>query len=194
MEGMSEPADEARWWALWEQLDEVPETAVAEIVDGQIRVLPRPGGRHAWVAAMLGDMLVGPFGRGRGGPGGWVILPEPPIRFGDQLRVPDLAGWRSSSFEMSETGPLEVTPGWVCEILSASTASVDRAEKLPLYGEHGVAHAWLVDPAAHTLESYRREGDVWVVAAVHAGDVTVRIEPFDAIELALSELWSQPGG
>ncbi|MFW5921539.1 MAG: Uma2 family endonuclease [Polyangiales bacterium] len=183
------PADDRWWWELWERLDEVPETAVGEIAGGKIRVLPRPGGLHAWVAAHLGDMLVGPFGRGRAGPGGWVILPGPPIRFGDDMRVPDLAGWREDEFRMSEREPFETAPSWVCEILSPSTASVDRAEKMPLYGAHGVTHAWLLDPDARTLEVYRREGDVWVVATVLADDARAGVEPFHAIELDLSELW-----
>jgi len=35
-----------------------------------------------------------PFRRGRGGPGGWVLLFEPELHFGADVLVPDLAGWR----------------------------------------------------------------------------------------------------
>ena len=45
-----------------------------------------------------------------------------------------------------------VSPDWVCEILSPSTAKMDRADKLPTYARHSVRHVWLVDPLQRTLE------------------------------------------
>jgi hypothetical protein len=43
---------------------------------------------------MLGADLTGAFDRGRTGPGGWVLLDEPELHFGNDVLVPDLAGWR----------------------------------------------------------------------------------------------------
>jgi hypothetical protein len=43
---------------------------------------------------VLGGELSPPFHRGRNGPGGWVILDEPELHFGNDVLVPDLAGWR----------------------------------------------------------------------------------------------------
>ena len=40
----------------------------------------------------------------------------------------------------------------MCEVLSPSTARIDRVDKLPIYAGHGVGHAWPVDPEARTLE------------------------------------------
>jgi hypothetical protein len=39
------------------------------------------------------------------------------------------------------------------------------------------------------LKIYRREGELWVVAGMHAGPVSIRAEPFHAIELELALLW-----
>jgi hypothetical protein len=44
---------------------------------------------------------------------------------------------------------------------------------------------------AKTLEVYRHGGDVWHRLAVHHGDVGVRAEPYDAIELALGLVWER---
>jgi hypothetical protein len=69
----------------------LPEHVVGEIVDGELYVSPRPS-PHAIASSTLGGELVPPFWRGRGGPGGWVILSEPGIHIGGQVMVPDLSG------------------------------------------------------------------------------------------------------
>ena len=46
-----------------------------------------------------------------------------------------------------------------------------------------------VDPAAQTLEVYRRHELGWLLVATFEGDDVERAEPFDAIELSLSGLW-----
>ncbi|HEX8822768.1 MAG TPA: Uma2 family endonuclease [Archangium sp.] len=84
---------------------------------------------------------------------------------------------------------MTLAPDWVCEVLSPSTSVVDRTRKLPLYHREGVAHAWLVDPLARTLEVFRREPSGWLLTATHAGVETVRAEPFDAVPLGLGTLW-----
>ena len=73
-------------------------------------------------------------------------------------------------------------------MLSPSTARLDKSEKLPIYGAHGVSHAWLVDPSSRTLDVLRFEAGRWQILATHGDDAKVRAEPFDAIELDLSIL------
>jgi Uma2 family endonuclease len=73
--------------------------------------------------------------------------------------------------------------------LSPSTAQLDRAKKLRVYAEHGVRHAWLVDPVVRSLEVLRLEDGRWTLLDTHVGDATVRAEPFEAVELVLSPLW-----
>jgi Uma2 family endonuclease len=81
----------------------------------------------------------------------------------------------------------ELAPDWVCEVLSPSTMDVDRYRKLPIYRREGVGHVWLINPLSRTIEMYRREGAGWHVE-LHTGD-RARIEPFEALELDLTELW-----
>jgi hypothetical protein len=42
---------------------------------------------------------------------------------------------------------------------------------------------------AHVLEVYRWESERWVLLGTHRGAVTVRAEPFDAVDVDLSALW-----
>ncbi|MDI7266372.1 MAG: Uma2 family endonuclease [Myxococcota bacterium] len=182
----------------YEDIERLPPHVVGEIIAGELVVSPRPSPRHALAGSGLGGILVPPFGHGSGGPGGWWILYEPELHLGIdpdyEVVVPDFGGWRVERMpQVPETAWFSVVPDWVCEVLSPSTAAIDRAEKLPFYARAGVGHAWMLDPAARTLESYRRSGDNWVLVGAWRGAATVRAEPFDAIEFRLGLLWDRPG-
>jgi len=172
-------------------LDDLPEDVVGEIIDGELIVHPRPDPPHVWAASELGALLIPPFRRGTGGPGGWIILDEPRIQFDPQVLVPDLAGWRRERYQAPPSGPFQVVPDCVCEILSPSTERDDRVRKLPIFAGSGVRHAWLVDPVLRTLEILRLEGASWVIVGAHQNDDKVRAEPFDAIEIDLSQIWGE---
>ena len=82
-----------------------------------------------------------------------------------------------------------LAPDRICEVLSPSTASFDRKDKLPIYAREKVAHAWLVDPALKLHEGYKLVDGRWTLLSTHANADRVRAEPFDAIELELAPLW-----
>jgi Uma2 family endonuclease len=92
--------------------------------------------------------------------------------------------------ELHATPYCALAPDWICEILSPSTASLDRARKLAIYAREGVAHAWLVDPLARTLGVLRLEGGRWVLLGTRAENDVVRAEPFVDVDLELCLLWS----
>jgi Uma2 family endonuclease len=143
------------------------------------------------VASVLGAALTGPFDQGRNGPGGWIILDEPELHFGNDVLVPALAGWRRERLpRLPADAYLTLAPDWVCEVLSASTEALDRGKKLRIYARECVAYAWLVDPLRQTLEVLSRgERGEWNPRGVLEGSANVRAEPFDAFELELGSLW-----
>jgi Uma2 family endonuclease len=185
-------ADPARRRATYEDVLRAPENTVAEIVAGELHVQPRPAKPHTAAATALGEELGPPFKRGRGGPGGWILLDEPELHLGADILVPDLAGWRRERMPaiVDDEPYFTLASDWVCEVVSPTTAKHDRAEKLPAYARERVQHAWLVDPLARTLEALRREGSTWLIVGVWKDDARARIEPFDAIELELGALWA----
>src|SRR5262245_49701750 len=67
-------ADPAKRRATYDDLVAVPDHLIAEIVDGELLVNPRPAVKHTRASSRLGSRLGGPFDDGRGGPGGWIIL------------------------------------------------------------------------------------------------------------------------
>ena len=185
---MSEPATRS---ATYEDLLQVPENLVAEIIHGQLVTHPRPAPRHAVASSSLGIEVGGPFDKGRGGPGGWWILDEPELHLGPHVLVPDLAGWRRERLPaLPETAWFEVAPDWICEVLSPSTARVDRVEKLPIYAAAGVRHAWLIDPDLRTLEAFENQDGRWLLLAARENDNPIQLPPFDAISFPLNALWA----
>src|SRR5664279_2599733 len=85
-------ADPARRRATYDDLRAVPAHFVAEVLNGELHTSPRPSPPHARAASSLGGELYGPFDRGRGGPGGWIILIEPELHLHGDVLVPDIAG------------------------------------------------------------------------------------------------------
>jgi Uma2 family endonuclease len=180
--------------ATYDDLMRVPDTMVAEIIAGDLITSPRPATPHAHTGTVIGADVVSAF-HGQPGappkPGGWWILFEPELHFGDDVLVPDFAGWRRERLPVLPNVPaMTLAPDWACEIVSPSTAALDRARKMPIYAREDVGHLWLVDPLARTLEIYRRREDgYWIVVDAHGAEDVVHAEPFQAIALALDHWW-----
>ena len=191
------PSDAANPPEVEAAFESAPADMVAEILDGELHVFPRPARPHTRAASRLGRRL-GPFDDDDGNPGGWVLLDEPELHLGvmpDKV-VPDLAGWRRDRMPDAigpEDAPAhyDIVPDWVCEVISPRTERTDRGKKMRIYRREGVGHVWMLNPLAQTLEVYRLEGGRWTFVDTFEGDAVVRAEPFDAIELALATLWAR---
>ncbi len=175
--------------ATYDDLMKLPENLVGEIIDGELFASPRPAPRHANATTMI-NVDVGSSFHHRN-PGGWWILVEPELHFRADVLVPDLAGWRRERMpRLPSTAAFELAPDWVCEVLSPSTARIDRLGKPQIYRREKVAHMWVVDPVARTLEAYRLNDGTWTLLDSYGEDARVRVEPFETIELDLSRWWA----
>jgi Uma2 family endonuclease len=189
--------DSPRRRATYADLCAVPDRYVAEIIGGELFVSPRPSAPHAIATSMLsGDLR--PFNRrrgGSGGPGGWWILMEPELHLGefdprDEVLVPDLAGWRRERMPGKPEGAGQtLPPDWVCEVLSPSTARIDRVRKMQVCARVRVPQVWHVDPVAKTLEVFRLRDDVYAQVEAYEGTGRVRPEPFADVEFSLAAWW-----
>lgn len=176
--------------ATYEDLWRVSDDLVAEIVDGELFTTPRPAIPHAYVSSRLTAEIDIPFSRGRGGPGGWWILVEPELHLGEDVVVPDVAGWRHASLPViPDAAFLAAPPDWACEVLSPLTERLDRARKLGVYARERVGFVWLINPRTRTLEVLQLADAGWVLMPPHADADVVRAQPFEAIELDLASLW-----
>ena len=180
--------------ATYADLEALPPNLVGEIVFGTLYAHPRPTPRHSNAANILGYEVTGPFGRGRGGPGGWIFLVEPELHFGSDVVVPDIAGWKIERLTpFPQTAYIETPPDWLAEILSPSTQALDRTHKLTVYASVGISHCWYVDPIAKTLEVFELAGQKWLLAATFKDADPVTAPPFEAHTFSLDVLWAPDG-
>ena len=176
--------------ATYQDVLDAPPHKVAEVIAGTLHTHPRPAARHAWASTRLGGRLDGPFNPGAGGPGGWWIIDEPELHLGEDIVVPNLAGWRRETMpEYPDAAYFTVAPDWVCEVLSPSTRQLVVTEKRDLYARERVRHLWFVDPDARMLEAFELREGHWLLLATLVDDAPVSLPPFDAITFLLDALW-----
>jgi Uma2 family endonuclease len=181
--------------ATYDDLLALADGVRGEVLGGVLLTPPSPLPRHARAQRALGHALGGPFDDddGRGGPGGWWILPEVDVRFSPHDIVrPDLSGWRRGRLAAPwDLRPIDVVPDWICEILSPSNAADDRVRKRRLYAAHGVPFYWLLDPGALTLEALRLDvaQKAWIEVGAYDAAAVARVAPFEAIELEVGRLF-----
>jgi len=176
--------------ATYADIEAAPDHLIAEIIDGELVTQPRPAIRHNSTATQLIMELGGAFQKGRGGPGGWQFLFENEVKFGEDLLVPDIAGWRVERLvNLPETNWIAVRPDYVCEVLSKSTERRDRAAKSRIYAHAGVPYYWLVDPRRQTLEAFELVGTEWSPIGNWRADDEVCAAPFEVLTFSLAELW-----
>ena len=179
--------------ATYADIEALPPNVVGEILFGRLVTHPRPAPRHVHAASSLGAELVGPFQKGRGGPGGWYILDEPEIHLRGHVIVPDIAGWQKTTMSrLPETAAFHISPDWVCAFLSPPTQRHDKGDKRAIYAQLGVQHLWYVDPVSRMLEVFRLSGSDWIVSGTFFESDPVSAPPFEAITFSLGELWDDP--
>jgi Uma2 family endonuclease len=193
MDASVAPVAEPKRKATYDDVLAAPEHQVAEILDGELFLSPRPASPHALAAIRLSSALAGAFDQDPGEPvrpGGWWLLSEPELHFEQDVLVPDLAAWRRERMPRIPSVPwFDLAPDWLCEVLSPSTARIDRTRKLAIYGRAGVPAVWFVDPLARTLEALALDGRRWILDQSHGGSDVVRAAPFAALDLPLARLW-----
>lgn len=176
--------------ALYRELEALPVTMIGEILHGDLFASRRPRARHAVVISLLLRRLGDAFEEDRNGSGAWLIVTEPEVHLGGEVLVPDLAGWRHQTLpEIPEAVAFDVTPDWVCEVISPSSGRRDRVIKKEIYGEKGVPYLWFVDPPTQTLDALRLTAEGWLIAASFGEEDVAHAPPFDAFGLNLAELW-----
>jgi Uma2 family endonuclease len=170
---------------------DAPSDMVAEIIRTALHLQSRPAMPHAQAGFMLGVEIGGLLDRGRGGPDGWWIVDDPELHLGEDIVVPDLAGWRRDRIpRCPRDAYVTLAPDWVCEILSPSTRGMNVGPKHAIYRERGVGWLWLVDPDALSLEVFALRDGAWAEIGTLTGSDEVSMPPFDAISFPLSALWT----
>jgi Uma2 family endonuclease len=155
-----------------------------EIIEGDHVVTPSPTTRHQRVLARLTSLLIVHVeARGLG-----VVLAAPMdvLLAPTSVVQPDLLFISKERLGIITEANIQGSPDLVVEVLSPSTAAIDRGGKMALYARYGVPHYWILDARHLTLETYEiREGEYELTSQFKKDDpVTVRLFPDLAITLA----------
>jgi Uma2 family endonuclease len=123
-----------------------------EVIDGEVLVTPAPSPHHQHVLLTLSMALrkyVEGYGLG-------VVLPDVDVLFvtGQFLR-PDLVFVPESAREGITNRGVELPPGLIVEVLSPTSARIDRVKKPRRYGDFGVPEYWVADPKARVVWVWR---------------------------------------
>jgi Uma2 family endonuclease len=164
-----------------------------EVVDGELVRKASPSFAHSSTQGLLCGALSG-FHQFVGNPGGWWLGTEVEIELAPhEVYLPDIAGWRVERVpEPPRERPVRIAPDWACEVLSPSTTGRDLGHKRHAYHQARVGHLWIADPREHVLLVCRwHENGYLLVLAGEAG-ASVRVEPFDAVELDLAKIFGPP--
>ena len=127
-----------------------------ELIHGRFYVSPSPSPLHQFVVAYLCRVLFD-LAEATGG----LALPAPSdVHLADHtVAQPDVLYISLDRREIVRAW-IEGAPDLVVEVLSPSTAPMDRVLKLNRYAEAGVREYWLVDPVARTIEFLVSEASV----------------------------------
>lgn len=163
-----------------------------EIIHGEVVEKAAPSPDHGFAEAKL-VASVDPFNRkpGGNGPGGWWIFTEIHTGYSrGEIYCHDCAGWRRDRVATRPTGwPVRIRPDWVAEIVSPKHERRDVVDKARVLHGAEVPHYWILDPEEKILLVHRWSPDGYIVVQRAASGETVRAEPFDAIEIAVGELF-----
>jgi len=103
---------------------------------------------------------------------------------------PDVIYLESARSSLATARGIEGPPTLAVEIMSRSTAQVDRGAKLQLYARHGITHYWIVDPDARSIEAFILTERTYQIAARLAGADRGPLPPFPGLQIAVTTLFS----
>jgi len=154
-----------------------------EILDGELSVTPAPSLDHQIILANLFRILDAHV---RARNLGIVLFAPLDVILADANIVqPDLVFLDHERMSRSSRRGIEGAPTLLAEVLSPGTTGVDRNVKRALYARQGVPFYWIVDPEARTLEAFRADGDVSILAIRASGPGPCRLPPFDGLDFVV---------
>jgi len=158
-----------------------------ELHEGELSVTPAPSPAHQRVLRKL-LMIVNPYVEAHG-LGEVFVAPIDCILDDTTVIQPDVVYLESVRLPAISTRGIEGPPTLVIEILSPSTAQLDRGAKFQLYARHGVPHYWIVDLEARSIEAYTLTEGAYQLTARVSGPGPVSLPPFPDLELVPASLW-----
>lgn len=172
----------------WADYRTWPDDQRWEIIDGEAYAMtPAPATRHETIQQELSRQL-GNFLQGRP----CQVFPAP-----TDVKLSDIDAVQPDLLVVCEPEKIKPThiegpPTLIIEIVSPSTAVLDRSRKLDLYARSGVREVWLVTPYPSLIEVFVLEGESYRLIHAYRKDEAFRSVGFKGLRLNLQRLFDFP--
>ncbi len=168
------------------QMGEDPEGVRLELVNGEIAVSASPVPRHSYAIMQLAILLgnhINEHDLGELHSDVDTILDE------YNVRRPDLLFFRKDRLQHIGEKAMLGPPDLAVEVISDSSAKIDRVDKFEQYAAAGVVHYWIIDPLARSFEAFDLEGGGYRVVIQARDEQEVSAPPFSDLHFPLARLW-----
>jgi Uma2 family endonuclease len=105
------------------------------------------------------------------------------------LVQPDLVSVETARLSVLSERAIEGPPTLAVEIISPSSAGIDRRIKLQLYARYAVPFYWIVDPSTTTIEAHQLVDGLYRDAGSLSGATLVSLLPFPDLILDPAQIW-----
>ena len=158
-----------------------------EIHDGELSVSPTPTFRHQQIVATLLGILhrhVVAYDLGEVVPSPiTVVLSDTPVVEPDIVYIA-----KEQMGIIGARGTIDGAPMLAIEVLSPSTARLDRQTKKQLFERYGVPWYWIVDADARCIDVYQAVSGSYGPADRRGGTLA-ELPPFSGLTIDASTLW-----
>ena len=171
---VSSPAKGEKWplqgeWT-YEDYRRLPDDGLRyEIIEGVLYMSPAPRTKHQMCLAYLFFKLEQYNQEHRAG---LVLFAPVDVFFSASTTVePDIVVVLKPRLSIVQEEKIVGAPDLAVEVLSHSTAHVDRGKKFEIYAQAGVREYWIVDPDTRTIEVFvQRQGSYELLGKYGAGE------------------------
>ncbi len=172
---------------------ELGEDVQYEVINGQVyNMSPSPSVKHQSIAAeLLTEFNL--FLRDQD----YRIIAEIDVCLEGEKDVTEVSEWVKPDIvivcdkDKIKENRIAGAPDLIVEILSKSTAKIDRMVKFNRYQRAGVDAYWIVDPAHETIEVYTLKGRHYILSGTYASDEVIQVNKFDGLTVDLRHVFRE---
>lgn len=158
-----------------------------QLIEGDLMMVPSPNVFHQEISGRIGDALRR-WVQGRNL--GRVYHAPIDVVLGEHnVFQPDILYISRERLGIIKKANIQGAPDLVVEILSPSTAEVDRVTKRRVYARYGVRELWVVDPEARSVEVAAHNGHELATVQVHPLGTSLESPLLPGLALDIDELF-----
>jgi len=156
-----------------------------ELIEGELVMVPRPRPKHQKVSGKIfyqveNFLKQNPIGE---------VIQEVDVQLGADVVSPDLVFIVKERLDIVGELNIKGAPDLVVEILSPSSAGIDRGKKRKLYFANGVKEYWMVDPYQQLAEVLIAGEKEWRWAGIFDREDVLTTALMPGLKIFLTEVF-----